>query len=187
MWLAAPLPVEQLVAQVGPGVQQEADRPVARDGPCPFVLTGAQPTLRTAGPSEIVARIRTPGQAESPVQIIGADFTGSSLWLASGSFEWHPRYALEVQNVSDQPVTDVRVRVLLQRTPGSSVGNESKAVGPLVPGGRMTLSGTGSGRGSFPSDDLTVELVVESVRIGSCEYRPSQSTWSERPRHLPLN
>ena len=96
--------------------------------------------------------------------------------MTAGAFHWRPKAALEIRNVSDQPVTDVRLTVFAGAGPHSGVGDGSRTAGPLAPGETAVVRlGGGSGSGGAPGDELAIDLVVESVRVGACEYRPSQS------------
>jgi len=150
---------------------------VLQDRPCEF-KTAAAPVAATTitGPSEVTDRVRVIVQPDSPVVIAAADLTGTSLNVGPASFLWQGPYVVELVNTSNQVVTDVKVAIFVRAAPsGGGVGSGLTAAGPIEPGQRVKLSGkSGRGSGGAGAAGVTMDLFIESVRVGACEYRPSQ-------------
>jgi len=146
-------------------------------GPCEFKAS-ASPVAAAAisGPSEVTDKIRVIVQPDSPVAIAAADLTGTTLNVGPASFLWQGPYIVELVNTSDKVITDVKVALFVRAAPsGGGVGAGLTAAGPIEPGQRVKLSGrSGRGSGGAGTAGVTMDLFIESVRVGACEYRPSQ-------------
>jgi len=146
-------------------------------GDCQFqrarVVSG--PTT-PAGPADVVSRTRILPQPDSPVVITSLDFSGSRLNVVPGFFEWQPNYSLQLMNVSDKLITDVRAAVHIRARDLSGVGEGPRWERTLAPGQRAVIAGHGgTGHGGFRGDDVTVDAFIESVTFDGCIYRPSQA------------
>ena len=132
-------------------------------------------TPRVTGPEEITSRVRILRQPDSPISVLAVDFSRARLTLAPGYFDWLGPYTLEIANASDRSLRDIRAVVHVRSENLSGVGSGVRLEQVLAPGARMLLAGMGNGRGTFHGEDVTIDVVVESVRWEGCEYRPSQT------------
>jgi hypothetical protein len=108
--------------------------------------------------------------------ITTADFSGSRLNVVPGSFQWQPSFTLELLNVSDKSVSNVRTSVQVRAQDLSGVGDGGRWEPTIEPGARarVVVRG-GKGRGSFHGDDVSVDVLIEAVTFEGCVYRPSQA------------
>ena len=155
----------QLGALSSPGIVCKAPlvRPLV-DGP------------RLRGPDEITSRLRIVRQPDSPATVTAIDFSKTTLTVSPGYFEWQGSYTLEIANISDRPLREIRATVYVRFENLSGIGNGVHFDEIVAPGARLQLVGRASGHGTSPaSRDVTVDVVVESVRWDGCVYRPSQA------------
>jgi hypothetical protein len=130
---------------------------------------------RLTGPEEITSRVRFLRQPDSPVSVTAIDFSKTKLMASTGSFDWTGSYALEIENVSDRPLRNMRAMVFVRDSHLSGVGSGVHFDEVLLPGARVRLLGNARGQGSGGVGDLTIDVLIESLRWEGCEYRPSQS------------
>jgi hypothetical protein len=153
----------------------QAQPPTAPDGTCQFAIVGAPPeSLTASGPEEILSRLQLISQRDSPVAITRADFTGTTFNVGVGFASMQKAYAIEVANISDTPITELRVAVRV-RTGGGEFGGGPIFKGALLPG-KTTLLEVRGGRGQVTDpagQEVQVRLWVESVTLGGCVYRPA--------------
>jgi hypothetical protein len=143
---------------------------------CGFTTRIAPPTLVITGPEEITSRVRLVTQPDSPVALSRVDFSEAILNVTDGSFTFEKGYAVEVINLSDRTVTDVRLRSFVRSRNGGAGGGPT-VKGPLGPGqsgAHRVSQGRSQGTSPLPSDEVRVLLSVESVEFSDCVYRPSQ-------------
>jgi hypothetical protein len=143
---------------------------------CQFNLQRTNDAAKPTGPEEVVSRARILPQPDSPVVITKADFSGSQLHVVPGSFQWQANVTLELLNVSDKPVSNVRTWVLVRSQDLSGVGDGERWQPTLEPGARarVVVRG-GKGQGGFRGDDVSVDVLIEAVTFEGCVYRPSQA------------
>ncbi len=94
---------------------------------------------------------------------------------SAGSFDWTGTFTLEIENVSARPLRNMRAVVFVRDSQLSGIGSGVRFDEVLVPGARVRLPGSASGQGSGLQSDVTIDVLIESVRWEGCEYRPSQS------------
>jgi hypothetical protein len=108
--------------------------------------------------------------------VTAIDFSKARLTASPGSFDWQGPYTLEIENVSDRPLRRLRAMVYVRAENLSGIGSGVHFDEVLMPGARVQLIGKTRGQGnSDEGGDVTVDVVVESVRWDGCEYRPSQA------------
>jgi hypothetical protein len=167
--LWAGMVVAVLSASVGTVAQGQA-------ADCQFKLQRANAASKPTGPEEVVSRARILPQPDSPIVITKADFSGSRLDVVPGSFQWQPNFTLELLNVSDKPVSNVRTSVQVRSQDLSGVGDGGRWEPTLEPGARARVVVRGGrGHGGFRGDDVSVDILIEAVTLEGCVYRPSQA------------
>jgi len=127
------------------------------------------------GPEDVTSRVRILRQPDSPISVTAIDFSAATLTTSPGYFDWQGPYTIEMVNVSDRPLRNIRATVYVRSGNLSGVGSGVLVDQVLAPGARLQLVGKGSGHGTFHGGDVTVDVVVDSVRWDGCEYRPSQA------------
>jgi hypothetical protein len=166
--VVAGMVVAVLSASVGTVAQEQT-------ADCQFKLRQVKDAAKPIGPEEVVSRARILPQPDSPIVITKADFSGSQLNVVPGSFQWRPAVTLELLNVSDQPVSDVRTWVMLRSHDLSGVGDGGRWQPTLAPGARaQVVVRGGKGKGGFQGD-VFVDVLIEAVTFEGCVYRPSQA------------
>ncbi len=156
------------------GSQAEAPETNVR---CEFnvVQQAGEPLI--AGPPELVSRIRVLGQPGSPVAILMVDITGTQITVDKDRSKHESNFLMEVQNVSDRPLSNVLVHLNVEI--GNSGGGGGGSTGTeLLPGQtvRITSRGGGSSQGiqRTGADDIRILAFVGSVEFDGCEYKPAQ-------------
>ena len=146
--------------------------------PCSFAITHPAPTsVPVRGDEVFTSRLRIIHQPDSPVVVTAVDFHDSELDVSPVSYLWKRRnITLELMNISDQTITNIRTWVRVNWASGGGGGHGNRLREPLAPGARAVLEiRGGSGRGTVPeSSDLTVDVVIDSMNIGTCLFQPSQ-------------
>ena len=147
------------------------------DARCSFTARQPTATAPIAGPQELVRSASIMTQPDSPLAIVRLDISGTELQSAGGTFSRAGSFAMDVQNVSDQTITDASVSVFTGVGPSSGIGSGKKLGRALAPGETARVEWrAGSGRGSIASDRQVASVArVEQVVFSSCIYRPSQS------------
>jgi hypothetical protein len=160
-----------VLAGMAPSV--EAQEPVSG---CGFVLAASAIPVTPAGPEEVTSRVRIIAQPDSPVAVTKVDFTGSKLDVVPGFFQWQPTYTLEVINRSNKPISNLLASVYVHSSTLSGVGDGGRWDQMLAPGARAELKVRGGrGHGGFRGEDVSVDVLIESVTFDGCTYRPSQA------------
>lgn len=144
---------------------------------CTFRVT-AHPAPQVIAPAELTHRAWVMPQPDSPVAIAGVDLTGFKMTGGPGAFGRSGRYAIDVQNVSNEPTTDIEVVIWSGFYGRSGVGNGHRISTALAPGERKRFQWeSGAGRGtSAQNEDATVVAYIDRVTLGGCTYQPSK-TW----------
>jgi hypothetical protein len=92
-----------LFLQVGPGLLHLASPP------CSFNIVHPVTPPRMNGPETVVTRSLALPQPGSPVAIESVDLTGTEFTLQKGYMAFTVKWAIELRNVSDVPVTNVKI------------------------------------------------------------------------------
>lgn len=145
--------------------------------PCSFAIVQPAPRPVAKAREDLMSRLRVIHQPGSPVVVTAVDLSSVELNASSTSYTWRGSYQIELLNVSDQPVRDVRLWVMTRWASGSGGGGHGvNSVEAIAPGERFLLTSKGgSGQGSTPRDDhLFVDVFVDSVKLRHCTYRPTQ-------------
>src|SRR5688572_30023887 len=101
--------------------------------PCSFAIVHPAPTtIPVQGAQEMASRFRLVPQPDSPVVLTAIDFHDSVLDVAPGSYLLRKRaYTLEIMNVSNQPIEDIRASVRIQwpnQSGGTGTGTRYREV-----------------------------------------------------------
>ena len=161
IWYAAPVAFSSSSAAV----------PAAE---CRFALRAQPPTAVIEGPEAITSRVRFVAQPDSPVAITRVDFGGANLMVAGEWFVFDKGYAVELINLTDEPLSNIQVRVHIRSRHGGA-GGGPVLKGPLAPGQSASLRMSGGrAQGTAPMADVRVLVGVESVDFADCVYKPSQ-------------
>jgi hypothetical protein len=145
---------------------------------CQFSIMQAAPTPGARGSEDFLSRLRFVRQPDAPVVVTAIDFGNATLTVGEGNYAVsYVDGSIELLNVSDRPVSDIHLMVHTRWMNLSGTGSSVKSTGLLRPGQRIRLDMRGGrGQGTSPSaDKLTVDVLVESVQIDGCLYRPSQT------------
>jgi hypothetical protein len=110
------------------------------DSGCRFSIVHAPTVPRITGPDEVVSRAAVMKQSDSPVAILSADFTGSTLIADKESYWFDDAFSVDIVNVSDRPLHDVRAWIQVVR-----VLTDGRRGGGGRHGRSMAIS-TGAGR-----------------------------------------
>jgi hypothetical protein len=144
--------------------------------PCQFAILQPRPEPALKGAEAITSRVRFLNQPDSPVAISSVDFHNSELTATATSYAWSSgERTVEIVNVSDQPVSEVRVAIRTTWPNGAGTGGTVRSSG-LIPGGERAVIGGGQGRARGTNPDggqLTVDIFIESLSVGDCAYKPS--------------
>ena len=153
---------------------------------CAFSIVHRAPEqVSVAGPAEVLSRLRIMRQPDSPVLVAGMDFTASELEVVDGSYTSQLRGRIELMNLSDREVRDVQLRVYVRAINGS-VGVGPRPIVSIAPGAHGVIENlVHKGHGSGHIGDIFVDVVVESMTIGDCLHRPSQTQPFLRVAGLP--
>lgn len=132
------------------------------------------PTL--VGPEEITSRIRVLTQPDSPVAVSRLDFSDAELVVAGEYFTFSKEYAIELVNLSDQPVRDTIVMVHVMTKDGGAGGGVGRRM-TIAPGRRARISRVSSGlaQGTAPRDEVTLLVGIQSVEFDDCVYKPAMA------------
>ena len=143
---------------------------------CEFSITEAAPDVAVRGPEDIVSRLRFITQPGSPVVVTAIDFGKSTLSASETSYQSAIHYSVEVMNVSDRPVSDVRVTVQTRWLNGMGGGGSgTRPSTSFGPGERIVLTAGSRGGGGGPKPSaLMVDVWIESLKVGGCAFRPPQ-------------
>lgn len=153
------------------------------DPPCSFSLMSREASPFTVeGPDDMVSRVSVIGQPDSPIEILGADFTNYQVTFGNSAYVIHRGsfFTVDVRNRSDREVVGATVMVGFQLVAGHPGGGHGDGLkGPLGPGetARITLRASG-GSGSGPwseSRPVTMMLRMQEVKFADCNYVPSRS------------
>jgi hypothetical protein len=136
---------------------------------------GAPPTI--AGPANITKRVDFIPQEDAPIRIAGIDFSRAS---RSTGGQFTAKYSLEVENVTNEPVTMVHPWVQLL-SHGRPVG---RAGGPfarksLAPGERLLIDAFEDDRavGGPMDDDTRIQVSISLVAFGACMW--ADGRWAD--------
>jgi hypothetical protein len=151
---------------------------------CEFnVVQQASPPL-IGGPPELLSRVRVLRQPGSPVAIVMVDVTGTQITIDKDRSRSESNYVMDIQNVSDRPVSNVRVQVNIQvghSEGGSGAGSPTQ----LLPGQTVRVTGRGGGSSQGPVINRNAEIVISAfvgaVEFDGCEYIPAQIRPARRP------
>jgi hypothetical protein len=142
---------------------------------CGFTLQG-EPTKPTiTGPDDIVPLVYVVAQPDSPIEVLSADFTGTSLSVSNEQYSFRSCAKVSVHNRSDRPVQGFQVQ--------DSIGPHLPTLGfrfpglrssPLAPGQTAEINFCGGGgHGGAPGNRVSVFVFVSSIDWGGCLYQPS--------------
>jgi hypothetical protein len=143
---------------------------------CQFAILQARPEPAMKGAEEIISRVRFLSQPDSPVAVSSIDFHDSELTASDTTYAWSAgERTVEIVNVSNQSVSDVRVAISSRWPSGSGTGGAVISSRSLRPGERAAFPGRqGRAHSVEPTGGkLTVDIFIESVTIGDCVYKPS--------------
>lgn len=142
---------------------------------CKFKVSASQSQPKVVGPTDIVERVVFLTQNDSPVEVLVADFTGATLDVGDGYFEFRDDHKFKIRNRSDRTVHQVDVMGYVADQTGG-IGAGAVWEGELPPGGTAVLHvGGGHGGGGASDDEVRVFVGIESVSFDDCTYRPSRS------------
>ena len=151
---------------------------------CTFAISPPISAAVVAGDNDAARRASVMAQPDSPLRILGVDLSGLVLNAGYESFTRHGRHVMDVQNVSDEVISEARVMVKVGFSSGSGVGSGTKLRRSLKPGERARIEwSAGTGRGTDNTDrEAFVVALVEEVQTADCTYRPSQAWRNPPPR-----
>lgn len=141
---------------------------------CTFSMAQSAPDVVVKGPDDILSRLRIIRQPDSPVVVAAVDLTEMDLVASTTSYSVTGSKVVELLNVSDRRVSDVRVTVWT-RWSAFAGGGHSSRVAEIGPGERAVVRIGGRGQGTAGKEsNLTVDVLIDSLKIGDCVYKPSQ-------------
>ena len=153
---------------------------------CTFDIAPAVYAPEVVGDNEAARRASVMTQPDSPLRILRVDLSGVDVKAGAGWFTRSGRHAIDVQNVSEQVISDARVTVKVGFSSRSGVSSSIKLRRPLKPREHARIDWNGGpGRGNIGTGaDVFAMALVEEVETADCSYRPSQ-TWLSPPAALP--
>src|SRR5579871_3895777 len=143
---------------------------------CRFSLSPNSMAPKILRGDAIEVPVRVLPQPDSPVAIIEADLRQMSLTVASTGFEQHGTgtNAIALKNISDRVLTRVDVAVQTRTNEGGA-GDIVTSRTALEPGATAQLQlRIGGGSGTARDGVAELVLLVESVEMSGCYYKPSQ-------------
>jgi hypothetical protein len=149
--------------------------------PCLFNVVHAVTPPRITGPATVLGRSQVFPQPGSPVVIESLDLAGTEFTLERGQMSFTVHWAIELKNVSDVPVTNVKfVAHFLPVLPrGGNVEGQSQIA--LRPGERTRITWEGRGSaGPVPAEEALLVAFVDSVQFGNCTYTAARALPTSR-------
>ena len=157
------------VAQTPAPAPQQAPEPA-----CRFSVSAVTARPELVAPTGPVSRAYVLPQPDSPIAIVRADLSGITVNGGTGGFDAQGPYTLDVRNVSDRAVNRLEVRVHF-RTRQGWIAPGMSWTRAIEPGAVATLKGSARGSGTAPGGEIEVVVLVDSVELGDCLYKPAQA------------
>lgn len=132
------------------------------------------------GLPETAARTRVLSQPDSPLLVRRVDVSRLRLDLNGDWYHAAGSSTVDVENVSDRVVTHAVVMLLDWRWPHLAGGPGQNLESPLPPGATRRLiitnvESTIQRPDLNPEGSMVLLLVVESIRLDGCDYRPARA------------
>jgi len=169
------LPLFLSLAMLAAG-QQSADSGAALNASCKFTVSDVEPAKPViTGPDDVVKLVHVIEQPDSPVEILSADFSGTSVSISQGQKTHKDCWTIRIRNRSKRLIVDLSLITRVMDSSREGAGIVPRARQGLAPGQEVELRNCGSG-GSGGARDNQVRLIVgvEWVRFDGCEYFPSR-------------
>jgi hypothetical protein len=164
------------------GSQAEAQDDLLRR--CEFNVVQQVGRPLVAGPPELVSRVRVLDQPGSPIAILMVDVSGTHITVEKDRSRHESKYVVDVQNVSDRPLSNVRVHVNIQ-VGNSGGGGAGGFPAQLLPGQTVRIAGSGGGSGQSSlmsrNPEIGIVVFVGEVEFDGCAYTPAQIRPIRRP------
>ena len=157
---------------------QSPENARADETSCAFALLQHAGRAEIVGSPELRSRTSVLEQPDSPLAILRVDVSELKLTLGGPAQQHEGQFRIQVQNVSNRVVKDARI--MLRYWSGRGGGGSGPAwKEPLAPGALVWLSANSRGSGVRPGEEmesgLELRLVVESVEMEGCVYKPAQA------------
>jgi hypothetical protein len=157
---------------------QSPEKPASDHTPCAFGLLQRVGQAEVIGSPELRSRTLVLEQPDSPLAILRVDVSDLKLNLGGPTHDHEGQFRIQVQNVSNRVVKDATI--MLRYWSGRGGGGSGPAwKQPLAPAAVVWLSGNSRGSGVRLGEGmetgLELRLVVESVEIEGCVYKPAQA------------
>jgi hypothetical protein len=175
-----PLVAALLLLQLGDGLVRQSSPP------CTFNVVHAVTPPRVNEPATVLARSLVLPQPGSPVVIESLDLAGTEFSLERGQMSFTLHWAIELQNVSDVPVNNVKVLAHFLHALPRNGTVEGQSPIALRPGERTRITWEGRGSASPVSpQEAFLFAFVDSVQFGNCTYTaaPYRRRVAERASH----
>jgi hypothetical protein len=157
---------------------QSAEQTTSDETTCAFALLQRVGRAEIVGAPDLRSRTLVLEQPDSPLAILRVDVSELKLTLGGPALHHDGQFRIQVQNVSNRVIKDARI--MLRYWSGRGGGGSGPAwKEPLAPGAVVWLSANSRGSGVRPGEEmeggLQLRLVVESVEIEGCVYKPAQA------------
>ena len=140
---------------------------------CGFTLQGepSQPTV--TGPDFILPLVYVVEQPDSPIEIVSVDLNSMFLSVSNERHSERNCAKYQVHNRSDRTIAAFQLQLMVMAHEGGG-SSQTQSTSSLAPGQTVEVgSCNGAGNGGAPENYVRVLILVNSMDLGECIYRPS--------------